>query len=372
MSVVSYFKNAIPSWWTLVFGQRPDGNIAVLSTVWAHHAKRSGYHPIAKGLGVILPLQNIQLIPTVVSRWIAGEGLETAYQIALAMKATRCDHLLVVDGDFQLKLIKCIRRVTQAKISAVFHQVPKILEESCLAEASPLLLDGAVCVARCQIPLIQSIAPAGKTWFVPHGVDANYFTPGGARADRPTVLCVGVHYRDFETLQKSADLITQVVPSAVVRLIAPRAFLPSKMNLGPVELVSNLTDEQLLTEYRRAWVVLLPLNDSTANNSLLEGMACGTPVVVSDIGGVRDYVEPECGALCPSGDPQAHAGATIDLLLDSFRREAAGQAARARASLYAWPIIREQIRLVLRSGTSEQGRFPADVSEMRCSVKAGP
>jgi glycosyltransferase involved in cell wall biosynthesis len=119
------------------------------------------------------------------------------------------------------------------------------------------------------------------------------------------------------------------------------------VNLGPVELVTGLSDEQLLEEYRQAWVVLLPLIDATANNALLESMACSLPVVVSDVGGIRDYAGPECGALCPPRDVQAHAAATIELLLDSPRREAAGRAARARAEIGAWPMVRAQIRRIL-------------------------
>jgi len=139
------------------------------------------------------------------------------------------------------------------------------------------------------------------------------------------------------------------VPNALVRLVAPRFLLPPGLNLGRVELVTGLSDEQLLEEYRRAWVVLLPLIDATANNSLLEGMACGTPVVVSDIGGIRDYAGPECGALCPPGDAQAHGAAVIELLLDSLRRKAAGRAARARAEMCAWPVVQKQIRRILET-----------------------
>ena len=350
MNPASYFKYAVPSWWALVRSLRTEGKIAVLSTVWPHHAKRSGYHPIANGLGMTLPGQGLRLIPAGLSRRIVGMDLDAAYQIALAMKITRRDRLLVIDGDFELKLIEKIRRVTQAKVYAVFHQIPKVLEKF-LANTSPLLVDGAVCVARCQIPLVRPIAPPGKTWFVPHGVDTDYFTPRTPRSDRPSVLCVGVHQRDFDTLRKSADIIMRAVPTASVRLIAPRAFLSPELNLGQVELVTDVSDEQLREEYRRAWVVLLPLKNSTANNSLLESMACGTPIVVSDIGGVRDYAGPECGALCAPGDAQTHGKAVVDLLLDPLRREAAGQAARARAEICAWPAIREQIRKILTEPT---------------------
>jgi glycosyltransferase involved in cell wall biosynthesis len=262
------------------------------------------------------------------------------------MKITRRDRLLVLDGDYQLELIEHIRRLAPARIYAVFHQIPRVLEH-CLRGSSPLLLDGAVCVARCQIPLVQYIAPPGKTWFVPHGVDADYFSPRGPRSDRPIVLCVGYYCRDFDTLRKAADLITRVLPTALVRLIAPRSLLPSGLNLGRVELVTGLSDEQLVGEYRRAWVVLLPLTDATANNALLESMACGTPVVVSDIGGTRDYAVADCGALCTPGDAQAHGAATIELLVDTVRREAAGRASRARAEIYAWPKVQAQIKLML-------------------------
>src|SRR6185436_10519670 len=118
MNFASYLRNAIPSWRAIMVGQRSKGRIAVLSTVWPHHAKRSGYHPVANGLGMILPGYGIRLIPAAISRWIAGDEMDAVYQIALALKIAGCDRLLVIDGDFQLKFIERLRSVTSAKIFA--------------------------------------------------------------------------------------------------------------------------------------------------------------------------------------------------------------------------------------------------------------
>lgn len=350
MNVVSYLKGAVPTWWALAWADRPGGRIAVLSTVWPHHGKRSGYSPVSKGLGMVLP-EPMRLLPARISRLTAGDGLDKAYQIALMMKLTGRDQLFIIDGDFQLELIEGLRKVSNARIYAVFHQIPNVLTKY-IAHSPRQLLDGSVCVARCQIPLVQSLAPPGRTWFIPHGVDTDYFTPCAQRSIRPVVLCVGYHCRSFEMLEQSAELIAQTVADVSVRLVAPRSRLPPK--LGRVELMSGLSDEQLREEYRRAWVLLLPLTDATANNSLLEGMACGTPIVTTDVGGVRDYTGPECGALCPPGDAQAHGAATIALLTDPSRREAASRAARACAERYAWPAVRNQIRLILGRDEEKQ------------------
>ena len=62
----------------------------------------------------------------------------------------------------------------------------------------------------------------------------------------------------------------------------------------------------------------------------LEAMACGRPVVVTDVGGARESLPPghEDRCLVPAGDPAALATAVTELLRDPALRDFLGEAAR--------------------------------------------
>ena len=51
----------------------------------------------------------------------------------------------------------------------------------------------------------------------------------------------------------------------------------------------NLTDEALCKLYQNSYLLLLPMNNSGANTAVVEALACGLPIVTTDVGGIRDY-----------------------------------------------------------------------------------
>jgi glycosyltransferase involved in cell wall biosynthesis len=67
------------------------------------------------------------------------------------------------------------------------------------------------------------------------------------------------------------------------------------------------------------------------SNSVLEGMAAGLPMIVTDVGGNSEAViDGDCGLVVPSGNPSRLAHAIMTLMNDREMSIAYGRAARAR------------------------------------------
>jgi len=67
------------------------------------------------------------------------------------------------------------------------------------------------------------------------------------------------------------------------------------------------------------------------SNSILQAMACGRPVVATDVGGNRELVDAASGVLVAAGDRAGVVRALEEMLADPERRRRAGLAARERA-----------------------------------------
>jgi len=113
-----------------------------------------------------------------------------------------------------------------------------------------------------------------------------------------------------------------------------------------VRFPGMVSPEELRELYRRADVVLIPSVTSSGtqeNTSIaaLEAMACGTPVVASDIGGLSEVIRTgQDGFLVPERDPHALAKATLALLTDPELARRMGEEAREHVrqefSVRAW------------------------------------
>lgn len=87
--------------------------------------------------------------------------------------------------------------------------------------------------------------------------------------------------------------------------------------LGRVE-----DDDRLALIYAAADLFVLPSLEDNLPNNALEALACGTPVVAFEVGGIPDAVRTgETGRLVPSRDESKMGEAILDLIRDRTQRE---------------------------------------------------
>jgi len=144
------------------------------------------------------------------------------------------------------------------------------------------------------------------------GVDGARFTPGRRGMTRRHVLYVGRLLP-----HKGVDRLIKALPDALPLVVCGRVYHPAYFDLlqklargKEVTFLTDAEDTTLLELYRSAWATVLPstyrdcygitsLWPELMGFTLLESMACGTPAVCSNVGGMPEYVEEDInGYVC--------------------------------------------------------------------------
>jgi D-inositol-3-phosphate glycosyltransferase len=123
-----------------------------------------------------------------------------------------------------------------------------------------------------------------------------------------------------------------------------------RRELGLDDLVAFLgnRDQDALNHYYAAsHAVIVPSHYESFGMVALEAMACGTPVIASEVGGLAFLVrDGETGFHVPDRDPGALCDRLQLLLGDPALRARLGAQAAEYARQYAWPLIADRIMKV--------------------------
>ncbi len=117
--------------------------------------------------------------------------------------------------------------------------------------------------------------------------------------------------------------------------------------LGLDEMIVFLgkrSQDSLPYYYSAAEAVIVPSHYESFGMVALEAMACGTPVVASQVGGLAFLVQDGVtGFVVPNGEPKILADRLSRLILEPGLSTRLGNQAAAIAQDYAWPKITERI-----------------------------
>jgi glycosyltransferase involved in cell wall biosynthesis len=326
---------------------------------YGHHARHSGYEAFGRYVGT--PIR-----PPVRFRWTNGLLLNQAiarvtrhplYSIGahltewgalqhMARHRGRLYHILY--GDTDLWLLRRAHRFTGNLLIASFHETNDQFEqlEATLGRIVRHL-DGVVLVSEVQREYFATMLPRERIFVQPHGVDTEFFHPPEQHPVDPVVVTIGNHLRDFETLKEALRRIWSKNERVRVLAVGTRSdnkCFFSGLDDPRITFLDRISDEALRAAIQTSRVAVFSLQDATANNSILEAMASGLPIVATDVGGVQEYVDASCGVLCPPRDSESLAAAVLRLLEDDAVRASMGRASRARAEALDYARVADRMR----------------------------
>ena len=344
----------------------PEIRVMVLTKRWSHHTDSGGYDRLAQAVGaeVVRRSAPSRWSWRRLARWWWRKHTQTPrylldyqYEDLLAernllrqagLRGPEVIHVLY--GDEELDLLLRQRSQLPCPLVATFHLPGQRVRHRFEFFHKDLLngINAAVVVSRCQLPDFQRWFGPERVIYVPHGIDTQRFTPGVnlPRREEVRLLTVGHHMRDFGALRRIMDECDAHKLPAQFDLVLPRQHLPSFTGCRNACLQTGIDEPELIRRYQAADALLLPVIDATANNSVLESLASGTPVITNAVGGMSDYVNDHCGWLF---DPGSVAGMVELIATICCHREIAAsrrEAARHQALQFDWMCVARQMRAV--------------------------
>jgi glycosyltransferase involved in cell wall biosynthesis len=185
---------------------------------------------------------------------------------------------------------------------------------------------------------VEAGLPRERIAVIKYGIDVNRFTPSLRENDVLTLGFIGYLGR-HKGLAVLLEALPRVRPPEGVRLLvvgdgeqagALKALCQDLGLDGRVTFLGRIDNQAIRPVYDQLDALVVPsVWPENSPVTISEAMACGLPVLASDIGGIRELVtDGVTGFLVPPGDSDALAQRVGRLLAEPALRDRMGQAAR--------------------------------------------
>jgi len=196
-----------------------------------------------------------------------------------------------------------------------------------------------------------------KMHLIANGFDVDIFKviPGATKAavlpefglpdnNAPMVSFVG-KYTDFkgiDVLLRAAAIYEKALPGVQTVLVGHGQLwdemheLHDELGLAGVHFIGQQPQPKVARVYNAADVSIVPSRIEPFGLVAVEALACGTPVVATNAGGLPDFINDQVGSLVPVGDHEALAQAIINEIEAGSKQTKGVFAAEYALEDYSW------------------------------------
>lgn len=206
-------------------------------------------------------------------------------------------------------------------------------------------LDGLITMCESDSKLFAEQLPHLPVQCIPHGVDVVYWKERPfPSAPKKRIGYCGKHLRNISMFMRVARRALQERQDVEFYCLIP----PGGMNddwvafsqLPNVRILSDLSPDDVLGFYQGLYALMMPLNETTANNVIVESLSCGVPLLSTNVGGIATYGGGTVFPVVKNDDDEALYAELSKLLDDPELCRKTGAACRAFAeNTLSWPRI---------------------------------
>jgi glycosyltransferase involved in cell wall biosynthesis len=225
---------------------------------------------------------------------------------------------------------------------------------------------------------LEAGLPAERVHAVMLGADLELFTPGAQEpldAARPRCGDAGsflflfcgatIRRKGFDLLLDAFDRVAAEMPAEIqavrLRVVGPKgdaAGLLAGRAGERITVAGPVGQPELAAELRRADCLVLPSRNDSYGMVVAEALACGLPVLVSEMVGAKELVTPgRNGWIVPSGDAAALAEQMAWCVRHRDAVRGMREQCRASATAATWPAYHRRLAELL--GAIVHGRAAA-------------
>ncbi len=205
--------------------------------------------------------------------------------------------------------------------------------------------DTVFCYTETDKELLQGAGVNPPIEVVHNGIDVDTFRPMDEVETNPNqILYVGMLKRKkgVHHLLRAFDLLQQEYPDLELKIVGDGPYESELHKLRDEEVIENVTftgrvdNEELPAVYNESAVSVLPSESEGLPRVVMEAMACGAPVVTSELPQLAGFVE-GAGRQVPYGDVEDLRDVLEEIMTDPSIRAEMGSVGRERiVESYSW------------------------------------